>query len=60
MLLTTMTAKTSRKALKNTENGPKVVNLRVKSASSEWFFALKGPLLRTEARLGGLVQYTLY
>ena len=60
MLLTTMTAKTGRKALKNTENGPKAVNLRVKSACSEWFFASKGSLLRTESRLGGPLLYTLY
>ena len=59
MLLTAMTAKTGRKALENTKNGPKAVNLRVKSACSEVFFASKGPLLRTEARLGGLVLYTL-
>ena len=51
MLLTTMTAKRGRKVLENTENGPKAVNLRVKSACSEWFFASKGPLLRSEARL---------
>ena len=60
MLLTTVTAKTGRKALENTENGPKAVNLRVKSACSEWFFASKGPLLQREARLGGPVLYTLY
>ena len=59
MLLTAMTAKTGRKALENTKNGPKAVNLRVKSACSEWFFASKRPLLRSEARLGGPVFYTL-
>ena len=59
MLLTTTTAKTGRKALKNTENGPKTVSLRVKSACSEVFFASKGPLLGTESGLEEPVLYTL-
>jgi len=53
-------SKKGRKDLKRPENGPKTVNLRVKSACSEVFFASKGPLLRTESRLGGPVLYTLY
>ena len=59
MLLTTRTAKTSRKALKNIENGPKAVNLRVKSASSEWFFASKESLVRTKSPFGSPVVCTL-